>query len=140
MTGKGFHYKPAVRPKRFNVAKLTNSEHRVAFQEETVNRTQAKWPHGGSAEEKWMAMRSALTEAAETVLGTESIRQPDWFREACSTASEPALWLASKSTADLQRFRKVQSETCQAIHAAKNAWFQAKAEETQNGRFGGKAV
>lgn len=76
VTGKGFHHKPAVRPKRYNVTKLANSEDRVAFKE-TVNRTEAKWPHGGSAKEKWMAMMSALTEAAETVLGTESRRQPD---------------------------------------------------------------
>ena len=147
VTGKGFHRKPAARPKRFNVAKLTNSEDCADFQEETVNRTQTKWPHGGSAEEKWSVMRSALTEAAETVLGTEPRRPPDWFRE--SKNLKPALqlrnqlynqWLASKSTADLQRFRKARSETRQAIRAAKNAWFQAKAEEAQRGRFGGKAV
>ena len=88
VTGKGFHHKPEVRPKRYNVTKLANSEDRVAFQE-TVNRTEAKWPHGGSAKEKWMAMMSALTEAAETVLGTESRRQPDWFRE--SKNLKPAL-------------------------------------------------
>ena len=89
VTGKGYHHKQAVRPKRFNVAKLTNSEDYVAFQEEIVSKTQAKWPHGGSAEEKWLAMRSALTEAAETVLGTGSRHQPDWFRESknCSLLS-----------------------------------------------------
>ena len=36
VTGKGFHHKPAVQPKRFNVAKLTNSEDCVSFQEETA--------------------------------------------------------------------------------------------------------
>ena len=147
VTGKGYHHKQAVRPKRFNVAKLTNSEDYVAFQEEIVSKTQAKWPHGGSAEEKWLAMRSALTEAAETVLGTESRRQPDWFRE--SKNLQPALqrrnqlynqWLTSKSADDLQRFRKARSETRRVIRAAKNAWFQAKAEEAQRGRFGGKTV
>ena len=113
VTGKGYHHKQAVRPKRFNVAKLTNSEDYVAFQEEIVSKTQAKWPRGGSAEEKWLAMRSALTEAAETVWGTESRRQPDWFRE--SKNLQPALqrrnqlynqWLTSKSADDLQKFRK----------------------------------
>ena len=62
----------------------------MAFQE-TVNRTQAKCPHGGSAEEKWLAMRSALTEAAETVLGTEARRHPDWFRESKNSKSA-LLW------------------------------------------------
>ena len=44
----------------------------MAFQEEIVSRTQAKWPCGGSAEDKWTVVRSALTDATEVVLGTES--------------------------------------------------------------------
>ena len=143
---QSYQRKPVVRRKRFDVSKLTkDSADVVAFQEEIVNRTQTKWPQCGSAEEKWIVMKSALTEAAEAVLGTESRRQPDWFDE--SRTLQPALqhrnqlykrWLATQSTADLQRFRKARIETRQAIRAAKNAWFQAKAEEVQRGRFGGK--
>ena len=73
VSGKGYHRKPAIRPKRFNVNKLSKeSKELVAFQEEIVSRTQAKWPCGGSAEDKWTVVRSALTDATEVVLGTES--------------------------------------------------------------------
>ena len=42
----------------------------VAFQEEFVSRTQAKWIHDyGSADEKWIVIRSALTETAEVAEG-----------------------------------------------------------------------
>ena len=50
------------------MAKLTkDSADVVAFQEEVVNRTWTKWSQCGSAEEKWIVMKSALTEAAEAV-------------------------------------------------------------------------
>ena len=44
------------------------------------------WP----AEDKWSAMRSALTEAGETILGTQRRYHPDWFRESVA-AIEPIL-------------------------------------------------
>ena len=55
------------------------------FQEETVSEIRAAWPGGGSVEEKWSVIRSALTNAAETALGFGVKRQPDWFSESKAT-------------------------------------------------------
>ena len=49
-------------------------------------------------------------------------------------------WLATKRPTDLQRFRQVRGEARRTVREAKNAWFQAKAEDAQRGRFGGKEV
>ena len=118
------------------------------FQEETVSEIRAAWPGGGSVEEKWSVIRSALTNAAETALGFGVKRQPDWFSESKATI-QPALqhrnelyrqWLCTKKAADLQRFRSARREARRVIRMAKNAWFQSKAEEAQRSRFGGKRV
>ena len=91
-------------------------------------------------------MRSALLDTAEAVLGTESRHHPDWFRE-CADELEPVLqrrnkmymkWLATKRAEDQRRFRQARGEARQVIRDAKNRWFQAKAEEAQKARFGGK--
>ena len=106
---------PLLRRKRFDVEKLVPNE---AFQVDVVERAQSEWPQGGSAEDEWSAMRSALTEAGETILGTQRWYHPDWFRESAA-AIEPILkqqnylyvkWLATKRPTDLQRFRQARGE------------------------------
>ena len=42
---------------------------------------QLEWPESGSAEETWAAVKSVLTEAAETTLGGKVNHQPDCFKE-----------------------------------------------------------
>ena len=157
--GKGLKHKtPAkAKQKRFDVAKLAERRGeedncectpRERFQDETVREAQAAWPQDGSVEEKWKAIRLALTKAAESVLGSEQRRQPDWFQESKTTIL-PALehrnrmytqWLATGDERDLQKFRSARAEARQAVRTAKNAWFQAKADEAQKGRFSGKRV
>ena len=51
------------------------------FQEEMVERARAVWPKEGMAKDKWNAVRTALTEAAESQLGRVKGHQPDWFQE-----------------------------------------------------------
>ena len=66
------------------------------------------WREGGTVEEKWSALRSALVTAAESVLGTKRRSQIDWFREKAASL-EPLLqwrnhlysrWLSTKKERD----------------------------------------
>ena len=76
------HHKctPPLRRKRFDVDKLVSNE---AFQVDVVERAQSEWPHGGSAEDKWSAMRSALTEAGDNLGYPEKISSRLVSRESC---------------------------------------------------------
>ncbi len=47
-------------------------------------------------------------------------------------------WLATNNAVDLQKIRSAHTEACRLVRAAKNPWFQEKAEEAQ--RIGGKEV
>ena len=76
--GNGFHHKTPARIKQFDVAKLLHPHQhslREAFQEDTVKRIQTEWCQDGSVEDKWSVIRSTLTKAAESVIGTESRHQ-----------------------------------------------------------------
>ena len=44
---------------------------RRVFQEEVNSRGSNAWRDSGTVTEKWSAIRASLTDAAETVLGTE---------------------------------------------------------------------
>ena len=135
--------------KRYNVSKLCSSESdRKMFQEEVNSRASKAWKENGTVTEQWSAIRASLTEAAETVLGTEHRRYPDWFSEN-SQNLEPLFrsrnqhyskWLGTGKEQDRQRFVKARSDARRAVREAKNSWFQEKAEEAQRGRFGSKKV
>ena len=95
--------------------------------------------------EKWTKMKEALTAAADSVLGYEKHRNPDWF----SDTLEPLLerrnqlyskWLSSRRDSDRLQFLEARRRARKAVGAAKNAWFQNIAEEAQRVRFGGKKV
>ena len=157
MARKVYHRKaPPTRTRRFDVSKLVRSgsendsrpTQRSLFQEQVNDRAATEWPVGGSAQEKWEALKSALCKSAEALLGIEDRRHPDWFCESAGRL-KPVLqrrnelytkWLATKCTNDLSQFRRARSECRWAIREAKNQWFQSKAEEAQKARFGGKTV
>ena len=48
-----------------------NVTDRKLFQEEVRSRVKEAWKDNGTTTEKWSAIRSALTGAAESILGTE---------------------------------------------------------------------
>ena len=48
-------------------------------QEEVMERARAAWPEEGMAEDKWTAVHTALTEAADSQLGRVKGHQPGWF-------------------------------------------------------------
>ena len=141
---------------RFDVSKLNGplvdengrDTSRGAFQDLASKLVVEEWKEDKSVDEKWIAVRSALTGAAKTVLGEKKRSDPDWFQE--SAAKLETLfqkrhqlylkWLSSGLICDKQKFAQARSEACRAVRAAKNAWFSGKAEEAQQVRFGGKKV
>ena len=116
--------------------------------ESVLEKAAAAWPEKGTVEEKWGAMRSALTTSADELLGCTKNRQPDWFHESMDEL-RPQLqkrndvykrWLASGKERDLMKFRAARNDVRRSIRAAKNNWFKAKALEIEGERFGGKKV
>ena len=121
---------------------------RGLFQEQVSTRAKEAWKNGGTVEEKWSALRSALTESAQSVLGIDHRRHPDWFREKAAVL-KPLLeqrnlcyirWLSSKRESDKVKFAKARRDARRAIREAKNEWFQEKAADAQRGKLGGNIV
>ena len=89
-----------------------------------------------------------LCEAAETALGKEKKKYPDWFKENLPRlkplfTERNRLYLKWRTTgreSDRQKFAKIRSQTRRLVREMKNAWFLAKAMEAQRGRNGGKLV
>ena len=131
-----------VNPHRYDISKLAGPSLDENGKDTPKGRFQVaskfakeQWKVDGLNQEKWEVLRSALTDAAKSVLGVEKCRQPDWFRTH-SPEEEPALpEMAGKWSQHV--FCRARS---QAVRAAKNAWFTSKAEEAQRGRFGVKKV
>ena len=118
------------------------------FENEVCERIQKELKSGGTVEEKWKVMKTALCETAPSVLGTACKRQVDWFRES-SDGLRPlfeernrlhALWLNTGSDNDKRKFVKAHTKARQAVREAKNAWFQMKALEAERRRNNGKGV
>lgn len=139
--------------RRYDVGKLLSKENegqevRDKYQEVVLERASESWPEDGDVMAKWEAVRSAMTSAADDVLGTTARRQPDWFQESMSQL-RPLLkqrneaysrWLGSGNQVDLIKFREARGIARRAVRNAKNAWFLEKAEEVERERFGGKHV
>ena len=93
-------------------------------------------------------MKAGLCETAESVLGYETRRQPDWFRESEADLKPLlerrtrlyTLWLSTARERDRKKFAKVHSNARRAVQGAKDNWFERKALEAQRSQFGGKAV
>ena len=141
---------------RFDVSKLTGplvdesgkDTPRGAFQDLASGLAVEEWKEDGSVDEKWNAIRSALTGAAKEVLGERKRSDLDWFEESAAKL-EPLFqkrhqlyvkWLSSGLACDKQKFSQARSDARRAVRAAKNAWFSEKAKEAQQLRFGGKKV
>ena len=79
----------SVKNKRFDVVKLSvrcedgrrDSEARDKFVQSVLSRASEEWCDGASVDDKWSAVRSALVDSAEEVLGTVVRSQPDWFTD-----------------------------------------------------------
>ena len=121
---------------------------RGCFQDGVCTKVKELWKNEGTVEEKWTAIRSALTETAQSVLGKENRRHPDWFKESAGELkpfSERrndlySKWLSSGKEEDRLKFAKARNDTRRNTQKAKNKWFQQKATEAQSSRSGGKLV
>ncbi len=128
------------------------------YLQEVLQRAGDSWCESAGVEHKWSAVKTALTNAAEEVLGKADRLQPDWFQESIAQL-QPLLaarnaayskWLGTKSVMDLSRFRQARNAARRAIRKAKNDWFQDKATSflityntvkgIETERFGGKKV
>ena len=118
------------------------------FVEQVLKRAAESWPEEGSLEEKWTAVRSALTETADQQLGRVSGNNPDWFGEAMGHLT-PLLqernaaylrYLRSQRPEDHRKFKEARGRAKREVRRAKNRWFENKAQEVEKGRFGGKTV
>ena len=138
--------------KRYAISQLSDSNDGAETKElfaETVAAAVAENRNDKSPlEDKWNKVRGALTDAADSVLGYEKHRNPDWFRESLELL-EPLLqrrnqlytkWLGSKSDCDKLRYCEARRVARRAVRTAKNTWFQNKANEAQSVRFRGKKV
>ena len=147
--------------RRFDVAKLrhhhnpedshtSQEQPRDLFQQLIGEKLCPQIQHleGLDIEEKWALIKSVLCEAAETALGKEKKKYPDWFKENLPRlkplfTERNRLYLKWRTTgreSDRQKFAKIRSQTRRLVREMKNAWFLAKAMEAQRGRNGGKLV
>ena len=141
-----------VTSKRYAVSNLSGTkdgaETKQLFAETATECVSGSWRQDSTVEYKWGNVKEALTTAADSVLGYENHRNPDWFHDSSETL-EPLFvhrnqlyskWLSSKQDCDKVQFLQARSRARKAVRAAKNSWFQRKAEEVQSVRFGGKKV
>ena len=111
-------------------------------------RLQAVWNQEGSVEEKWTLLKTALTDAAQSTLGTQKRRSPDWFAENSSKLLPLyeqrnkfyLRYINTDSEEDRNNFKRARKEARRATREAKNQRFVMKAKEAQEGRNGGKVV
>ena len=93
---------------------------------------------------QWWALRSAMTAAAEGVLGWSRRRQPDWFLEN-QPVLEPVLskrkncyseWIANgRREEDHLLHKQARTQARAAVQRAKNEWFAEQARNIEAGCF-----
>ena len=128
--------------------KVKEEEGRGKFASRVCAKMKEQWSSRGSVEEKWDVMKSALCEAAGSILGSARKRHADWFRES-EAVLKPLLdersrlharWLSTGSERDRKKFAEARRAARGAVRMAKNAWFQRKASEAERGKNGGKVI
>ena len=152
MARQGFRKGKKVTSKRYAVSQLsdarTGEEVKLLFARTAVAMVKSRWSEDDPVEEKWQNVKTVLTATAESTLGYEKCRNPDWFHENADVL-EPLLqkrnhmysrWLSSGHSSDKLQFLNARRQARQAVRAAKNTWFQNNANEAQKERFGGKKV
>ena len=135
--------------KRYDVGKLNYQDSTaVHYLGAVLDQFDNSWMDDGTLEEKWRVLRDTLASAAEDLLGISSCNQPDWFTDSLGHL-QPLLtlhneayfkWVGTGAPADLIKFRKARGEARRAVRAAKNKWFQDKADIVEQDKFGGKQV
>ena len=121
---------------------------RGLYQQEVSQKLKDLWKDEDSVEKKWEAMRTALCESAESILGLASRRYLDWFLDS-KVNLKPLFeqrnplcqkWLSTGRSCDLETFKEVRKRAKRMVREAIDSWFQQKADTAQAGRFSGKLV
>ena len=107
-----------------------------------------RWNPSADGESKWAIFRDSMVKAAETVLGKEKRRQPDWFQENIEVLKKLIVkrngrfvqWLETRHPRDRQKYVAQRREVAREVRCAKNRWFQQKAGEVERAVRGGKGV
>ena len=134
--------KPRVATKnRFAVSALQDERVCKSFQEKVCRNVENNWGHEKSGTKMWEVIKDGLVSAADNVLGRESRRQPDWFKE-CGPILEElrnkrnmlfGKWLRSGRNSDRQRYIAQRRLVAGAVKRAKNEWLQEKARIVEVG-------
>ena len=158
------HRRRIVKRKRFDVGRLrlpvdidpahnSSSEscivtHADIYNLEVVGRLHNSWSDGSAVEDKWYALREAVTIAAEGTLGFQRRRRPDWY-QAQMDVLEPLLqrrlllfqkWLDSRSPEAHSVYAHARGVSRAAVRRAKTDWYRQTAEVAEKGKFGQKRV
>ncbi len=137
--------KSSVTWKRYAVSSLRDGEACKNFNEKVCGLVEENWDSGLDGTGKWEVIRDSIAGAAEDVLGWETRRQPDWFKESSLVLKGLAekrndlfgRWLRSGRNSDRQRYVAQRRKAAAAVKKAKNAWLQEKAREIEIGMLSG---
>ena len=135
----------AVTRKRYAVGALRDGEVCKNFNEKVCRLVEENWDSRLNGTGKWEVIRDSIAGAAEDVLGWETRRQPDWFKESSSVLKGLiekrndlfGRWFRSGRNSDRQRYVAQRRKAAAAVKKAKNAWFQEKAREIEIGMLSG---
>ena len=102
----------AIVRKTFAVSHLKDSKVCDCFQEAVCDEVESKWSVDMSVSEMWEVIKGSMVSVVGSILGFESRKQPDWFKESSVVLSEliekrNALfgkWLSSGANCDCQRY------------------------------------
>ena len=120
----------------------------MCSRERFSDRARKLWTEKRTVEEKWGAVKAALCETAEAVLGFEARKQPDSFSES-EAAIKPlleernklySLWQNIGQERDRKKLPLSCTQARHGIRKAKNRWFQMKVSDAQRSLFEGKVM
>ena len=132
MVWKHSKLRPQKEVRRFDVSSLrqvhsTQGEEarsqRQEYGKAVVERAREEWPDEGTVEEKWRAMRTALVDTADEMLGRAKRSQPDWFLESEDTIRQflqarnaaYTKWLSTGDRQELAKFREARGRARLAV-------------------------
>ena len=127
--------------KRYAVAALRGENVRKEYIKCVRDAGDSKW--SSEAVDRWSqeveSIKEWLTKAAESVLGLEDRRQPDWFQENSTVLTHMILKqnslfskrLRTHHHSDRQRYVAQRRAVVKEVRRVKNAWFQQGACEVE---------
>ena len=127
------------RKKAFNVARLKEHSTLEAFQNEINSQLSSSSSNPGTVEDKWLHLKNALTQSAESVLGFRMRSHQDWFDENDDSITDlinrknqaHSEWVRCGTLASKQRFKALQATVQRELRNMEDEWWNKKADEIQ---------